>query len=911
MAKDLTDGEQFISEATGKSPEPTQLQGEYVLASRKDATRRQRITLAGVTIALVVSIALGVLAYFQRQAAIVAEANAVLNSQISFARELTANAINTLDKDPELSILLSLQAVDVLQNAKQPIFSSTQDALRLSIQTSRLRYVVPANMRPDGQGGQIPDDLMSVAFSPDGRFIVTGSITGKIKAWKISHFPYSPYNQTTYAGTVWLEDAFTIPDASDQVLSLAFSPNGKKLAASTSSESLMPAVWDVETGKELYTLSGHKSLVQKIIFSPDGKLIATASTDGEVIIWDANNGTRRLTILDHTAEINSSFFNNTVLALAFSPDGKYLVSGGYDDLLIASDIQTGESVYSFETNFLVASAVAFSPGGNYLTYGNGDGNVITFDFKTQKQTLTNKEHKHHITSVKYSPDGNFLLSAAHDGKIIVLDAHDGTEAFVLSGDKGIHIIDADFSPDGKYIASVNYDGQLKIWDASPVANSEAGNLNQSTLPVWGLDYSPDGSQLAISHQFSEISTIWTLPLSNNQTVKLDTNRWITDFDFSLDGKKVASSFTSFDGGATIWDTTSGKALQTFDVEASSAVAFSPDDKFLGVGVDEKQIAYIYDVNTGEKLNELVINNNPRIDDIDFSPDGKWFAAALSDATIQILNLTDGQTVTTYSDHTDWVTAVKFNPDGKYLLTGSMDGTAVLRDINTQKIVLKLNLQSPVMDVAFSPDGSKIATATGDGIIKMWAIDNGSLLYTMPPSNTSINKIKFNPDGKILAAGGADGIVRFYYVQNEDIVSLAKARITRSLTEEECQTYLHQEKCPETIAQPYKNKKPDDLFPLAPITYAPPKLKSGFGSTQVTLSLTNNSNEKIKLIWVNYEGGEDLYSEIAPGQSIEQASLNTFIWRLRDSNDNSILEYEATTQSTQKITINTDLTIAVE
>jgi WD40 repeat protein len=932
--KDLSDGEQFISQGAQKEPEPTNLQGEYVLASRKDATRRQRMTMTGVTIALVVSIALGVVAFFQRQAAVASEATAVkerdravsaeatavaerdradLNSKVSFARELTANSEAALDVDPELSILLALQANNVLQEAGQPVLPATEDALRLALQTSRLRYVVHANLRDDESMKQVPDERNSLAFSPDGKLLATGSLAGKIIVWNISHFPYPPYNQITPAGTVWLELVFTLPEAVDDVRDIAFSPDGTQMVTSASSTYHTPAVWDAKTGEKLFSLSGHKAIVSQVVFSPDGKLIATSSKDGEIIVWDASNGQKKMTVLNHTASPSDSNLKKEVGALAFSPDGKYLVSGSEDNILIASDAQTGETVYTFDTDESFVHAVAFSPDGKYLTYGSGRNTAVTFDFYTQKKVFTMKGHEHQVFSVEYSPDGDLLLSAGYDGKIVVSNAHDGSEVFVLTGDKDVHITRAVFSPDGRYIASTNYDGQLKIWDASPVPITEAGTFAAFTSPILGLDYSPDGSRLAATSDQDNVAKIWSLPLSEGKSIDLVTENYSTDIAFSPNGQTVATG--SIWDGANIWDATSGGKLLNFNVEDNpQGIAFSPDGKSLGLAKETEEKALVINADTGQQLNALTFNTTPGYGttDIAFSSDGKWFASVYNEGITQVLDLEDGKSVLKYEDHADWVTSVKFSPDGKYLLTGSVDGTAVLRDIAADKIKFRFNAKGTVLDVAFSPDGSKAATATQNGTVMIWSTADGSLLYTIQSAfSGGINNISFSPDGKILAAGGVDGRIRFSYVEFADVLALAKARITRSLTDEECQTYLHEEKCPDAVAKPQEKTKPDDLIPLQlkDTVSATVVVKSGDASTEVTLKIINNSGKRLKLDWVNFDGVEEPFADLSSG-TLSQGTFETHVWRIRDLTGNLLLEYIADARPTQTIVVNADMTVAV-
>jgi WD40 repeat protein len=325
----------------------------------------------------------------------------------------------------------------------------------------------------------------------------------------------------------------------------------------------------------------------------------------------------------------------------------------------------------------------------------------------------------------------------------------------------------------------------------------------------------------------------------------------------------------------------------------------------------EQRALIVDANTGKQLNELYLNSTKGFGafDVAFSPNGKWFASTYNEETTQLLDLETGKSVLLNEDHGDWVSSVTFSPDGKYLLTGSADGTAIFRDIAANSKLFTFNGQGPIYDVAFSPDGTRVATASQDGTVKLWNTADGTLLYTITSPAGAINNISFSPDGKTLATGSVDGVIRFYYVQLEDVLALAKARITRSLTDAECQTYLHEAKCPETIAKPQERFKPENLLPIQPYVHPVVVVKSGDDSTEITLKIINNSGKMLKLNWMNFKGEEEPFADITPG-SFSQGTYATHAWRIRDLADNLLLEYIDTVQPVQTIIINTDMTITV-
>lgn len=805
--KDLADGEKFVTEAAGKSPEPTALQGEYILASRKDAVRRQRITLMGVTIALVVSIALGIAAFIQRQAAVAAEATAVverdhavsaeatavsakstavaerdradLNAKVSFARELTAETENNLNKDPERSLMLALQAVDVLQSADQPVLMSTYDSLRLAVQNSRIRYTLDAGATTIG----------SIAFSPDGKYIVSGSDDMTARVWEVAtgrevarmtykdrifSVAFSPDGKYVASGSldqtldVW--DAMTGKVIShmtheDQVWGVDFSPNGKYLVSA--SEDKTARVWEVATGREVLRMN-HKDKVHAATFSPDGRSIVTTSFDvhGRVQIWDSATGTLKSTFTGGMCQLSTH--------VVFSPDGKNIGTSGYC---------SGVDVTILKVD---------SPGKQYVGMG-------TELYQHEGAT---------VHDFKFSPDGTMVASGGADFTVIAVDLRDQSIKFKLYDTSPVESLD--FSSDSKYIATGNQMGQIKIWNAIPTGQDEIGNIDIQKGAIDTMNISPDGTQIATTTADVTVGTwnadIWSL-VGGAPIQLIGHTAWIEDIAFSPDGKKVVTG--SADCTVRTWDSVSGDQLLSLTDKQGCddgtfqflQASFSPDGKYVegrkvsmtAIGGGRNNTTIFWDASTGKQED----NFSPDLCG-DFSPDGSRMLCGA-----YILEFPSGKNLVKvgleYYFNADFNPVVRvglFSPDGKQALIGDDFGTVKLWDAASGKeIQAFLGHTSAIVDLAFSPDGTLIASVSMDRTAKIWDVASGALITTISPSAGPVNQIAFSPDGKMLALGNEDGVVRFYLVHFEDLLALAKTRVTRSFTLEECQTYLHIDQCP--------------------------------------------------------------------------------------------------------------------
>jgi WD40 repeat protein len=278
--------------------------------------------------------------------------------------------------------------------------------------------------------------VRSVAFSPDGKRIVSGSQDHMVKVWDATNG----------------RETLTFDSHQDVVRSVAFSPDGQRIVSG--SWDIPPKVWDATTGQETLTL-GEQNFVMCVAFSPDGKSIVGGNGYRLLKMWDAASGEETLTLKGH---------NEAVLCMAFSPDGKRIVSGGHDRTLKMWDIRTGQETLTLEGHTGSIRSVAFSPDGKRIASGSDDQTIRVWDAASGQQTLTLKGHTDRVWSVAFSRNGKRILSGSNDSTMKLWDATTGRETLTLKGHTG-GVMCVAFSPDGKRIASGSWDTTLKLWDA--------------------------------------------------------------------------------------------------------------------------------------------------------------------------------------------------------------------------------------------------------------------------------------------------------------------------------------------------------------------------------------------------------------------------------------------------------------
>lgn len=474
--------------------------------------------------------------------------------------------------------------------------------------------------------------LYSVAFSPRGALLATGSDRDTVQFWR-----------GTRSGTRWIHVGPPLTTGADGVPSMAFSPDGTIVAAGNADGTIQ--LWDVASRRPIGApLTGHMESVTSMAFSPDGRLLASASDDGTVRLW--RSARRRVSWAPLGAPLLGH--GESVTSVAFNPHGDILVSGGTDGsvrlwdvaerrLLAAPLIGYAGSVYS----------LSFNPQGTILAAGTQNGATLLWDLtqhasnQTALSTLLS-EHLGDVTSLAFSPSGAILAYGTDAGRIRLRDMARHQELGSTLDNLASTMTSLTFSPHGSLLVSGSDDGIIRLWSVGRTAGTHAAHgrlLAGHMSSVRAIAFSSDGRTAATASEEGTIR-LWDVP------------RW------RLIGRTVH---------APVGDVTS--------------MAFSPDQKILAYGTQDGTIR-LWDVARRQSIGSPLTGHAYGVTSLAFSPDGATLASGGIDRTIRLWDVAHHQPLgAPFTGHTGSVDSLAFSHDGTMLASGSYDQTIRLWDVD--------------------------------------------------------------------------------------------------------------------------------------------------------------------------------------------------------------------------------------
>jgi WD40 repeat protein/DNA-binding SARP family transcriptional activator len=624
------------------------------------AVRRLRALVAVLAIAAVVAVAVTIFALDQSH-------RSQQQARIATARQLAAASIANLEVDPELSILLGIEAVRKANLNGAPLPDAVE-ALHRAIAASRavLTIRTPA--------------AAAVAVSPDGSRIVS-------------------------AGSIGIAQVGDQEAASPEAATKAF-------------------VWDARTGRRVLSLAGMKAPVHDVAFSPDGSLIVTGDGDGAAVVWDARTGKRLFTLTDPDAGggfLGVSFSPNGKLlatsdgvgrvriwrlgtrrvvrtiqagaplgAVAWNPGGRLIGAGqlwfwsgnfSFASATRVWDARTGRLVFRTSGQPAI-SALRFSPDGRDIVTPTLTGTAEIWSIAERRRVAVLTGHSGQVAAVAYSPDGKLVATGGTDGTARVWDSRTGRQLLVLAGDSAT--VDAvAFTPDGRKLVTGSEDGTVRVWNVTSQGSRDWLTLMADRGGVASVTF-PSERRLLTSGSCDNKLKLWSArngALISTSSGRSDHGCGVLDpgtrfyqgvAATSPDGSLVAQAGAN--GTVQLLDAGSGRLLRTLPGGHAGvqSIVFDRTGAHVATG-NWDGTAIVWDTRSGAQL-RVVAGQRGIVEAVAFSPDGKTLATGGEDTTAQLWNIATGERLLTLTGHTFALTGVTFSPSGDLLATSSADGT---------------------------------------------------------------------------------------------------------------------------------------------------------------------------------------------------------------------------------------------
>ncbi|MCT7991821.1 WD40 repeat domain-containing protein [Laspinema olomoucense] len=539
----------------------------------------------------------------------------------------------------------------------------------------------------------------------------------------------------------------------DEVLDVNFSPDGNIIASASKDKTVK--LWNL-SGTEINTLIGHKSQVNQVQFNPTGNRIATASQDGTVKIWTRKG--EYITTLKETKKNLES-----IVSVRFAPNGQTIATGDVGGNVKLWTLE-GKLINSFKGHELPILNLSVSPDGKFLATASEDKTVKLWNHNGKLLHTLKGYHTDWIWSVAFSPDSQTVATASRD-ETVNLWTVDGKWLKTLRGHSN-SINSVNFSRDGDKIVTAGSDKNIIIWNKNgeQIHSFLSGHKDW----IWKSTFSPNGNMIATGSKDGTVK-IWKL---NNIPIKQAHSQEIYSIKFNQNEREKLAT-ASHDGTVKLWNAPGNliKVLRHQSLNSAfTSVDFSPDEKLIAAATNDGHVI-IWDSKGSNKVQHIFYKPEQQwIWQVSFSPDSKSIATAGEDGTIILWKLDNKQKqiINAHQDEKNaGVNSVVFSPTGEIIASSSWGKLAKIWTIEGELITCLEGHDDAIHSITFSPDGKIIATASHDKTVKLWT-NEGKLIRTIKAHDAGVFRVRFSPDGQTIATASLDKSVKLWSLEGKKL-----------------------------------------------------------------------------------------------------------------------------------------------
>lgn len=584
-------------------------------------------------------------------------------------------------------------------------------------------------------------EATAVTLSPEGRYVASGGVDSIVRIWD------------TKTGKQVVE----LSGHRGRIQDLSFAPSGRSLVSSDWYGNVK--LWHIPQGKLIATLKSKGATVTSLAFGPMGDQLAGTTTDGRVLLWDLWTNKR-------LGELMERWPSGATLSVAFHPKSNYIAAGNVE-MVTLWDSKAKKLIRRFgEYQPTKVHALTFSPNGKSLLSGGEDKMARLWETTTGKKLMSFGPHKGPVTSAEFGFGGKLVVTAAPNDDVKIWNTKTG--ALLLKFDKLPGISgQVSITRDGRTLATTHKDGTIKLL-AVPSGNIMK-TLGQARNPVTSVVLGPKGNTFATSSTHTG-TVLWNVktgaPIfaATEKRPARARNTKDESLTFTPTGETLFSLNSS--GYLTAQDVSSGRIILNFphDPARSEHLAISPDGRFLATG--SLAAVQLWNPKSGALINSIPPGTEDFfiLNAVTFSPDSRLLVSAVSGterSSIMVWDVNSQRQLMDLQGHTNTVTALAFSPDGSTLASSGLDATVRMWDmkqLSPPRLLRGRPPSNPCISILFGKEGKRLYCGLENGGIQVWDTKRDALLQTWHGHIGSVNSLSISPDGKLLLSGSDDGTV---------------------------------------------------------------------------------------------------------------------------------------------------------